>query len=143
MIKIFFATWLVFFCNGNAADSKTVKDRLQDYTQEVLQKNEPDLILSSSETVIPLTPHKIKLQKGISFTVNIPSGYNISVAAENLKRLRFLAKSPDGKLFATDMFDRSDNYKGRVLIFDKWNERTKKFDETITYLSGLLRTGSI
>ncbi|MEJ7625593.1 MAG: PQQ-dependent sugar dehydrogenase [Ferruginibacter sp.] len=80
---------------------------------------------------------QVDLAKGISFTLNFPVGYNLSVAAEGLKRLRFLAVSPDGRLFATDMYDKSDNKKGRVLIFENWNDSNKKFTKIITYLDGL------
>lgn len=86
---------------------------------------------------IRLAPHLINLASGDSFNLNIPVGYQISAAAELNTRLRFLAKSPDGRLFATDMFDRSDNRRGRVLIFENWNESSKKFEKITTYLSKL------
>src|SRR5687767_14570583 len=75
----------------------------------------------------------IKLLKGDSFDLRIPHGFNISVAAQGLGRLRFLALSPDRRLFATDMYDRSDNKKGRLLIFDQWDESTGTFQSVITY----------
>ncbi len=86
---------------------------------------------------IRLAPHLINLASGDSFYLNIPVEYKISAAAELNTRLRFLAKSPDGRLFATDMFDRSDNRRGRVLIFENWNESSKKFEKITTYLSKL------
>lgn len=84
-----------------------------------------------------LKPHPIQLKKGISLTLKIPEGYKISVAYEGLNRLRFLAKSPDGRLFATDMYDRSDNKKGKVYIFEDWDEVSHRFKTVTTYLSGL------
>ncbi len=79
----------------------------------------------------------INLAKGINFKLAVPAGYKISIAAEGLKRLRFMAVSPDGKLFCTDMYDRSDNKKGSVYIFDKWNDSIKKFGLVSTYLDSL------
>jgi glucose/arabinose dehydrogenase len=79
----------------------------------------------------------VMLQKGDSFSINILRGYRLSIAAEVGRRLRFLAKSPDGRLFATDMYDRSDNKNGRVLIFENWNDSNKKFETVTTYLAGL------
>lgn len=79
----------------------------------------------------------ITLKKGLQFTLKIPDGYQISVAAEGLKRPRFFAKAPDGRLFITDMWDRSDNKKGRVLILDGWNEKEKRFTKVQTYLDKL------
>ena len=79
----------------------------------------------------------INLANGINFKLAVPTGYKISIAAEGLKRLRFMAISPDGKLFCTDMYDKSDNKRGSVYIFDKWNDSTKKFELVSTYLDSL------
>jgi len=93
--------------------------------------------IHDTNAILKLVPHAIRLKKGNFFKLNIPVGYKINIAAEGLKRLRFLAKSPDGKLFATDMYDRNDNHKGKILLFDKWNEKEKKFDSIITFLDKL------
>jgi len=69
--------------------------------------------------------------------LQVPQGYQIAVAGEVEHRLRFLAKSPDGRLFATDMFNRGDNRLGRVIIFEQWNEGLKRFDKTTEYLTKL------
>jgi len=58
---------------------------------------------------LKLVEHKVQLKKKLAFRLKIPQGYNISVAAEGLERPRFFAISPDGRLFITDMHDRSDN----------------------------------
>ncbi|MBC7933848.1 MAG: PQQ-dependent sugar dehydrogenase [Rhizobacter sp.] len=86
---------------------------------------------------IKLSPHLIQLQKGDSFYLNIPQGYKITIAAEISQRLRFLALSPDGRLFATDMLNTSDNKKGRVLIFENWSDSSKKFETVTPYLTSL------
>lgn len=80
---------------------------------------------------------EINLVKGVSFKLVIPAGYKINVAAEGLNRLRFMAISPDGRLFCTDMFDKNDNRKGKVLIFENWNDSIKRFQKTSTYASDL------
>ena len=92
---------------------------------------------NSASAPIQLAPHLINLGSGDSFYLQIPVGYKISVAAELNTRLRFLAKSPDGRLFATDMHDRSDNRRGRVLIFENWNDSSKSYEKVTTYLSNL------
>ncbi|MFZ4057010.1 MAG: PQQ-dependent sugar dehydrogenase [Ferruginibacter sp.] len=81
--------------------------------------------------------HTIQLKKGKPFTLYLPEGYKISIAAEGLNRVRFLSKDAQGNLFATDMFDRSDNHKGRVLRFDNWNNETKKFEQVTPLLTAL------
>jgi glucose/arabinose dehydrogenase len=90
-----------------------------------------------NEDDIDRVPHSIHLQKGIDLQLNIPAGYNISVAFEGLRRLRFLTKSPDGRLFATDMFNTSDNKRGRVYIFEGWDSTAHRFSGAHTYLDGL------
>jgi glucose/arabinose dehydrogenase len=92
---------------------------------------------TSSAQKLQLTEQEIKLKKGIKFKLKVPKGYNISVAAEGLHRPRFFAKSPDGRLFVTDMYDRSDNTKGRILILENWDEKEKRFEMVTTYLDNL------
>ena len=86
---------------------------------------------------LKLVDHPIQLKNGLSFKLKIPAGCNISVATEGLSRPRFFAVSPDERLFVTEMHDRTDNKKGRILILENWNDKEKKFDKVTTYLSGL------
>lgn len=72
-----------------------------------------------------------------SFFLTLPVGYHIQVANEGFRRLRFMAESPDNRLFVTDMFDKSDNRKGVVLVFDQWDESKKQFQKIDTFLSNL------
>ena len=95
------------------------------------------LFFQATSQTLKLHEASITLQKGLHFKLKIPEGYHISVAAQGLNRPRFFAKSPDGRLFITDMWDRSDNKKGRVLILGGWNEKEKKFTSVQTYLDKL------
>ncbi|MBK8612245.1 MAG: PQQ-dependent sugar dehydrogenase [Flavobacteriales bacterium] len=88
-------------------------------------------------TPLRLVPATVNLADGRTVTLDIPEGYELRVAAEGMKRFRFLAPSPDGRLFATDMHDLTDNRRGRVYIFDGWNEDSARFEKRSTYLSGL------
>lgn len=92
---------------------------------------------SAAAQTLKLHEEPIALKKGLNFKVKVPQGYHISIAMEGLKRLRFFAKSPDGRLFITDMWDRSDNKEGRILILANWNEKEKRFARVQTYLSSL------
>jgi glucose/arabinose dehydrogenase len=89
------------------------------------------------EPVPARVSHPIHLQKGVDLQLNTPEGYHIGVAFEGLRRLRFLAKSPDGRLFATDMFNTSDNKRGKVYIFDDWDSAGRQFRTVRTFLEGL------
>jgi hypothetical protein len=53
---------------------------------------------------LALFPHPIHLDKGVDLTLSLPKGYHIGIAAQGLRRLRFMAKSPDGRLFTTAIF---------------------------------------
>lgn len=111
-------------------------------TTDFLEKKNTDTATVAPEWntgshTVKLAPHLIRLQKGDSFYLNIPEGYNINISAEIGRRLRFLALSPDGRLFATDMLNTSDNKKGRVLIFENWSEPDKKFSTITEYLTNL------
>ncbi|TAD91800.1 MAG: glucose/sorbosone dehydrogenase [Bacteroidetes bacterium] len=92
---------------------------------------------AQAQPPLVLQPAAISLQNGLRFTLQIPAGYRISVAAQGLKRPRFFAKTPDGRLLLTDMYDRSDNKKGRVWLLHGWNQAQKKFDSVSAFLSNL------
>jgi glucose/arabinose dehydrogenase len=83
------------------------------------------------------TPHSIHLADGRSLVLNLPAEFTIQVAAQGLKRVRFMAKSPDNRIFATDMHDLGDNTLGKVYILDGWSEKTGTFAKTTPYLAHL------
>ncbi|MBM7093918.1 hypothetical protein JTP67_36535, partial [Streptomyces sp. S12] len=53
---------------------------------------------------------------------------------QGLKRVRFFARSPDGRLFVTDMHDLSDNKLGRVYALDGWDENSERYTKVSVYL---------
>lgn len=89
-----------------------------------------------------LTPHQVNLKNGKSFKLNLPADYEIIPAAEGLKRVRFFAKSPDGRIFVTDMYNLTDNEKGAVYILDDFDAETGKFGKVVPYLTGLKNPNS-
>ena len=90
-----------------------------------------------------LVSQKITLKNGKSFSLKLPENFEIIPAAEGLKRVRFFAKSPDGRIFVTDMFDLTDNEKGRIYILDELDEQTGKFGKVETYMSKLKNPNSV
>jgi glucose/arabinose dehydrogenase len=92
---------------------------------------------------LKLVPHKLDLGKGKSITLSVPPGLDISVAASGLRRVRFMAKSPDGRIFATDMYDRTDNRKGTIYILSGLDRATGRFASVTPYLSHLRNPNSI
>jgi glucose/arabinose dehydrogenase len=91
---------------------------------------------------VKLAPHKITLKNGKSFSLNLPAGYEIIPAAEGLKRVRFFAKAPDGRIFVTDMYNLTDNTKGAVYILDEFDLQTGKFRKVTPYLTNLKNPNS-
>jgi glucose/arabinose dehydrogenase len=143
MFRFFIALFLFISCSHAAEHTKEVsadstaakKDTAKSPSPVV--PNDGAVMFNYSTDKVTYKNVPVRLAKGDSFVLKIPQGFDISIAAEGLKRLRFLALSPDGRLFATDMFDKSDNKKGKVLIFQDWNGETKKFGRVVTYLDSL------
>jgi glucose/arabinose dehydrogenase len=90
-----------------------------------------------------LIPHRISLANGKSFELNLPESYAISVAAQGLKRVRFMALAPDDRIFVTDMYNLTDNRRGVVYILDQFDAATYRFKKVTRYLSGLRNPNSV
>jgi glucose/arabinose dehydrogenase len=90
-----------------------------------------------------LTAHRISLANGESFALYLPADFEIAVAAQGLKRVRFMAKSPDDRIFVTDMFNLTDNRKGVVYILEAFDAATKRFNKVTTFMSGLRNPNSV
>src|SRR5687768_2177022 len=90
-----------------------------------------------------LVPQQVSLKDGRKFKLNIPAEFEIVPAAEGLKRVRFFATAPDGRIFVTDMYNLTDNKRGAIYILDGWDERTGKFARTVPYLTGLHNPNSV
>jgi glucose/arabinose dehydrogenase len=101
------------------------------------------LLVSTTVFAQKLTPRHISLANGKSFDLNLPEGYEINIAAQGLKRVRFMAMSPDNRLFVTDMFDLSDNRRGVVYILDQFDSKTRQFKKITKYMTGLHNPNSI
>ncbi len=100
-------------------------------------------ITKTSPRVLKLVPQRISLDNGKAFDLNLPEGLGISVAVQGLKRVRFMAKSPDDRIFVTDMYNKTDNSKGAVYILDKFDPANKTFRQVTPYLEGLRNPNSI
>lgn len=90
-----------------------------------------------------LVPQQITLANGKSFELNLPAGFSISVAAQGLKRVRFMARSPDDRIFVTDMYNLTDNKRGMVYILEDFDPVTHQFKKLTKYLTGLRNPNSV
>jgi glucose/arabinose dehydrogenase len=95
---------------------------------------------------LDLTPHRVTLGAGKSlksFTLSLPEGYEIAPAVQGLKRVRFMARSPEGRIFVTDMHDITDNRKGAVYVLDRFDSSTHTFRKVVPYLTSLRNPNSV
>ena len=99
------------------------------------------MLIAQRPPATTLFPQRVTVGKR-SFDLNLPRGLSISVAAEGLKRVRFMAKSPDGRIFVTDMYNLADNTRGVVYILDEFDSTTKTFKKITPYLTGLRNPNS-
>ena len=83
------------------------------------------------------TPHTLTYAPGKQITLSLPDAFDINLAATGLKRVRFFAKSPDGRIFVTTMHDLGDNRLGAVYILDGWDEQSHHFTKVTRYLDHL------
>ncbi len=99
----------------------------------------PVLVLAQPK----LVPNKVTLKSGKSFSLNLASEFEIIPAVEGLKRVRFFAKAPDGRMFVTDMYNLADNKLGKIYILDGWDAAKGKFSKVITYMANLKNPNSV
>jgi glucose/arabinose dehydrogenase len=90
-----------------------------------------------------LSPHRVSLADGKSFDLNLPEGWAVSLAAQGLKRVRFMAESPDHRIFVTDMYSLADNRRGVVYILDGFEAASRSFRKVTPYLTRLRNPNSI
>lgn len=90
-----------------------------------------------------LVTNRITLKDGKAFDLSLADGFEIVPALEGLKRVRFFAKAPDGRIFVTDMLNLSDNKQGKVYILDGWDAKRGKFARAIPYMTGLRNPNSV
>ena len=95
------------------------------------------LLLFSVAASAQLTPHTLTVSPSQKISLNVRAPFDISVAATGLKRPRFFAQSPDGRIFVTTMYNLTDNTRGTVEILDGWDPASHTFRHITPYLTGL------
>ena len=90
-----------------------------------------------------LVSQRIELRDGRTIALRVHPDLDIAIAAEGLRRVRGMAMSPDGRLFVTDMFDKSDNRRGTIHVLDGFDDGTRRFASVKPYLRRLRNPNSI
>jgi glucose/arabinose dehydrogenase len=101
------------------------------------------LLCAATAQAFAQTPHTLTYAPGKSITLSLPDSFDINIAASGLRRVRFLAQSPDGRIFATGMYNVSDNAQGAIFILEGWNAQTRVFTRIAHYLDHLRNPNSI
>ena len=126
---------VVYFDLNNVATTQPVIEIENEKNNEVVVDTEP--------ADITRAPVSITLVDGTEATFQIAEPFQLAVAAEGLGKARFMAMSPDGRLFVPDLVDYKLSHKGRVFVLENFNEETKQFETKHTYLTGLRGPNSL
>src|SRR5215831_14272338 len=95
------------------------------------------LLVICNPILIAQGSHTLTYAPGKRITLTLPEPFDFNIAATGLKRVRFFAKAPDGRIFVTGMHNLSDNRLGSVFILDGWDEKTHRFTRITRYLDHL------
>ncbi len=90
-----------------------------------------------------LIPNRVALSGNRTFDLNLPEGFKITPAVQGLKRVRFMAKSPDERIFVTDMYNLADNTRGTVYLLEEFDPATLTFKKVTPYLKSLRNPNSV
>jgi glucose/arabinose dehydrogenase len=101
------------------------------------------LSFAASRYALTQSAHTLNYAPGKSITLSLPEPFDINIAASGLHRVRFFAQSPDGRIFATSLYDISDNTRGSIFILDNWNAQTHTFARVTRFLDHLHNPNSI
>lgn len=99
--------------------------------------------VSTESTEVVLSPVPVELPDGTQAVFQLAQPFKLAVAAEDLGKARFMAMSPDGRLFVPDLVNYQLSHEGRVFILEDFNSRTKSFERKHTYLTGLRGPNSL
>ena len=96
-----------------------------------------------NSTPIKLEPRTVAFADGTVATYSLASEFDLAVAAEDLGKARFIAMSPDNRIFIPDMVDWNLSREGRIIILEDFDAETHKFKSKSIYLSGLRGPNSV
>ena len=103
---------------------------------EAHRSTEQDAPVVVHHEAMVLRDVSLTLQRGTTLDLRIPDDLEMNVASEGMKRSRFMAESPDGRLFITDLIDMSDNSRGIVYVLSDFDAKSHQFGKRAAYLTG-------
>lgn len=103
----------------------------------------PNIPSEENAGKVTLKPVTVRLKTGKEFTLNIPADYTLTVAAEGFQKARFMALSPDHKVWLGEMTSAGDTDTGNVRVLGDFDEAAGKFQSISTALGGLRNPNSV
>ena len=103
----------------------------------------PGLTLEEAPVPISLVSRTITLADGTEAAFRIAEPFEAAIAAEGLGKARFMAKSPDGRIFVPDLVNMNLSGDGKIYVLEDFNEETMRFETKSTFLSGLRGPNSV
>lgn len=100
-------------------------------------------VVEEPDTSFRLEERLVTFEDGSTTTLRLADDFEIAVAAEGFGTARFMAKSPDGRVFVVDMDDYNLSRQGVVAIMGDWDPQTHRFNSRETYLENLRGANSI
>ena len=110
--------------------------RVAPVVHEAPQSTDKETPALAHHEAIALRDVSLTLQRGTTLDLRIPNDVEMNVASEGMKRSRFMAESPDGRLFITDLIDMSDNSRGIVYVLSDFDATSHQFGKRAAYLTG-------
>ena len=120
-------------------------EKIEEETEIIVEEIKDD-IEDQQDLPLPdinLVSKKVTLVDGTEVEFEIAEPFEIAVAAEGLGKVRFMDISPDGRIFVPDLVDYVLSREGKVYIVEDFDEETKQFRTTHTYLSNLRGPNSV
>ncbi|MCH7882905.1 PQQ-dependent sugar dehydrogenase [Patescibacteria group bacterium] len=142
----------VFLFNNTTRSDKadnSTSDNIGDEKQadfEAILNNTQIKVGDGKSDVLPtinLVPRIIIFEDGTEVMFEVAEDFNISVAAEGLGKARFMAMSPDGRMFVPDLVSMNLSHEGKIYVLENFDEINKRFQTKSTYLSGLRGPNSV
>ena len=90
-----------------------------------------------------LHPQTVTLRGGKQVRLQVADGFKLTPVADGMRRPRFMAMSPDNRLFVGDMHAMGDNDRGVVYVLDGWNADTGRVSTVTRWATGLRNPHSL
>lgn len=129
---------------SSKTDNETLlsgRDSVSSSVQMITEEKAGSQLPLPDTAAIVFSSVRVEHPRGDTFDLFVPQGFTVRIAAYGMNRIRFMDRSPDGRLFLTDMINLADNTKGKVYVLN--DSADSLISEKVTYLSDLRNPNSL